>query len=132
MSDSSPIKLTITARDEGEAQRMLAAIARVRQGIDVADEILVQPDGAGAPAGHTYRELCDARRRGDLDAHMTAKGITFTAAALAAYRELKAERKRRPRATAPATTERDANVTDLTEHRIRAIDEAFARPKRGR
>lgn len=107
----SAIRLTITARDAAHARAILEAVER----IDHAG-ILVQPDDTGAPTGHTYRELNDARRDGLLVAEVTAKGILLTEAALADYRQVRAERRRRKRPS--------SNVADMTEHRIRALESA--------
>lgn len=114
------VRLTFTARDAAHAARIANAVAAVDSGPAV-DELLVQPDGTGAPTGHTYRELCDARRAGILEAALTTKGLVFTRDALDAYRRAKGERRRKPRA--PAT----GAVTDLTEHRIKALESAGVR-----
>lgn len=112
---ASPVRLTITARDEEEAQRMLAAVARVRVGEPVApavDEVLVTAHSE-PPLGHSYRELRNARLTGLLEATLTKKGLVFTRQALEAYR---ARRSQRPaRAEAPP-------VVDLTERRIRSLE----------
>lgn len=119
------VRLTFIARDAAHAARIAAAVATVDAGPS-EPELLVQPDGAGAPTGHTYRELCDARRAGLLDAAMTSKGLVFTATALETYRRAKGERRRRARQPKPA------EVTDLTEHRIKALESAGFVAPRGR
>lgn len=111
------VTLTFTATDEAEAQEILAAVARVRRG---GDETLLGP-GDEPPPGHTYRELCDARRAGLLAATMTTKGLVFTAGALDAYRAKRAERRSRKKAS---------NVADLSERRIAALEKGGLR-KRG-
>ncbi len=108
------VTLTITARDPAHARKILEAVEQVDAGATV-DELLVTPTGE-APTGHTYRELCDAHRSGLLEAAKTSKGIVLTREALDAYRKTKSERRRKPRAPAA--------VTDLTEHRIRALESA--------
>ncbi len=119
------IRLTLSARDVAHAQKILAAVAKVD-----CEEILVTPNGDDAPMGHTYRELCDARRDGVLDARLTPKGLVFTIDALYTYEETKAERRRKKR------QERDqqpAPVTDLTDHRVKALEHAgFKVPGRSR
>ena len=73
--------------------------------------------GIGNSTGHTYRELCDARRAGILEAAMTSKGLVLTRDALDAYRRAKGERRR-------GKKRETALVTDLTEHRIAALERA--------
>ena len=117
------IRLTITARDAAHARAILEAVERV----DAREpEILVQPDGTGAPTGHTYRELLDARRAGLLVAAVTPKGLVLTEAELSAYRERKAERRRKKRLEKAAAT---AEVTDLHEARVRALEAAGFRAR---
>lgn len=114
----APIRLTITARDEEEAQRILAAVARARRAEPAAEapeEILVTPHNE-PPLGHTYRELRTARLAGRLEATMTRKGLVITRAALDAYRARRSQKKARPDDVAP--------VADLTERRIRALENA--------
>lgn len=117
-----PITLTITARDTEHARRIIEAVARL-DGDHVAgdDEIVLTPTGE-PPSGHTYRELCDARRAGLLQAVMTRKGLVFSVDALEAYRAARAERRRRPK----------SNVEDINTHRIRALANAGITPTRSR
>ena len=112
------IRLTIRARDAAHARAILEAIERIEAR---EPEILVQPDGTGAPTGHTYRELLDARRAGLLVASVTPKGLVLTDAELAAYRERKAERRRKKRLEKASVA---AEVTDIHEARVRALEAA--------
>lgn len=111
------VTLTFTAADEAEAQKILEAVARAKSG---GDSLVLGPADE-PPAGHTYRELCDARRSGLLVATMTAKGLVFTVGALDAYRAKRAERRSRKKAS---------NVASLDERRIAAIEKTGLR-KRG-
>ena len=111
----APVRLTFTARDAAEAARIAAAVAAIQNGD--AGEILVAPDGTGAPTGHTYRELCDARRAKLLEAALTTKGLVFTRDALETYRRAKGERRR-------GKKRETAAVADLTAHRIARLESA--------
>lgn len=110
MPPSSAVTLTITAANEAEAQCILAAVQRAREGHG-GEEILVT--AASAPLGHSYRELRRARCAGLLDAVQTSRGLLLTRAALEAYRAAKAKPVR---AAAP--------VADITERRVRALESA--------
>lgn len=106
------IHLTFGLADLAEAQQILASLAAVER---PAAAILITR--TSCPPGHTYRELNDARLRGDLRADLTPKGLLTTEEALAAYRLVRSQRRRRVRVT-------DPSVTDLTAHRIRALEKA--------
>ena len=80
--DLAPITLTLTARDAEHARRILAAVARAESPADSASTEFILTPSSDPPAGHTYRELCDARRAGLLEATMTRKGLVFTEATL--------------------------------------------------
>lgn len=110
MPPNSAVTLTITAANEAEAQRILAAVQAAREGHG-GEEILVTAESA--PLGHSYRELRRARCAGLLDAVQTGRGLLVTRAALDAYRAAKAKPAR---AAAP--------VTDITERRVRALESA--------
>lgn len=117
-----PITLTITARDTEHARRIIEAVARLDgEHAGGGDDVVLTPTGE-PPSGHTYRELCDARRAGLLKAVLTRKGLVFSAEALEAYRAVRAERRRRPK----------NNVEDINTHRIRALANAGITPTRSR
>ncbi len=104
----------VHARDEAEAIQILQAICVLRGGM--SGEILVTPEGP-APTGHTHRELSDARRRGDLEAVVTARGLVFSQAALDAYRRIRTERRSRRRRESKPPVQADPD-----EARIRALE----------
>lgn len=113
------IQLTFSLADLAEAQQILATLAAVER--PAASSTLITR--THCPPGHTYRELNDARLRGDLQADLTPKGLLTTEEALVAYRLLRSQRRRRARST-------DAKVTDLTAHRIRVLAKAGIPTKR--
>lgn len=114
----SAITLTIAARDIDHARRILEAVGGLEQP-RASNELVVGPADA-PPPGHTYRELCEARRAGLLDAVMTRKGLVFTPAALEAYRAVRAERRRR--ANMNVVEEKDT-------YRLRALTNAGLLPR---
>lgn len=114
---ANPIKLTLTARDAAQAKAILDAVERIERGVEqptTQDEVLVTKSGE-PPLGHTYRELLRARRSGLLEAALTKRGLVLTRAALEAYR---GRLSGRSRVSAPAP------VANLTERRIRALENA--------
>lgn len=121
--EAGSITLTIAARDAEHARQILEAVARLNGEVAVGgDDARVLTPTGDPPAGHTYRELCDARRAGLLQAVMTRKGLVFSEEALEAYRAVRAERRRRPK----------SNVEDINTHRVRALVNAGLMPKRTR
>lgn len=118
MAAARGIALTIHAADADEAVAILRAVSRVRGGAD--EELLVGPNGP-APTGHSYRELAEARRRGELDAVVTPQGLLLTQGALDAYRRRRTERRARPRGSPvvpiPAATDVDAVRAQTLEAR---------------
>lgn len=66
--------------------------------------------GSQTPPGHTYRELADAHRRGDLRGTRTPQGLRFSQADLANYEATKAQRRRRPARKQPSLEEAFASA----------------------
>jgi len=114
---SAPVRLTFVARDAAHAERICAAV----RAADAPDEIMVRTNSDGAPAGHTYRSLCAAVRKGVLRARRTAQGLIFTRAELVAYEERLAEARAGEVSPRPKV-DGGAEVHDFEEAQIKAIE----------
>ncbi len=113
-----------------EARQVLGAVrARAVSADPGAPEHWLVARDTAPPPGHTYRELADAVRRGDLDGTRTPGGLRFTAEALAAYVSLKAERRRRPvRARhAPASVAQSSERAALSKAGVVLTDKTGTR-----
>jgi len=113
------VRLTFYARDAAHAARIAAAVAAT-DGQETG-ELLVQPDGTGAPQGHTYRSLCAGERDGLLTARRTPRGLVIDRAGLEAYEHALAEKRAAKRQAGRA---KGGTVTDLNDHRIKALEDA--------
>lgn len=105
---AAKLTLTITDCDVEDAVRILQVLRGAGSG-----ELLITRDGA-CPTGHTYRELTEASRRGELVAAVTPKGLLVTQEALDDYRRSRTAR-RRPRSR--VTTDPDAEARRALEAR---------------
>lgn len=92
------ITLTVSGLSAVEAAKIASACSALlaTPAETDPDEILAKPnDATTVPTGHSYRELRDAHRNGDLDATSVPGGLRFTSEALAAYELKKQSRRRR-------------------------------------
>lgn len=119
------VRITFTARDPAHAAKIAAAVAAVDAG-DL-EELLVEPNGTGAPPGHTYRSLCAGERDGLLVARRTPKGLVVRRSDLEAYERALSEKRAAKR---EAERTKTATVTDINDHRIKALEDAGLRRKK--